>query len=170
MTIIQKVKPFRADADLIVWGMLQLRPARPDEAELLTELCLRSKAVWGYDEAFMHACRAELTLTADDCATPLIQVAAEGDVIAGVVQVTVQADKADLAKLFITPGTIRAGVGRKLFDWAVTTARQRGARWLWIEADPDAAGFYRRMGAIDDGTAPSGSIPGRILPRLKLRL
>jgi hypothetical protein len=26
------------------------------------------------------------------------------------------------------------------------------------------------MGAVDDGIVPSGSIPGRVLPRLKLRL
>ena len=150
--------------------MLQLRPARPDEAEILTELCLQSKAVWGYDDAFMRACRAELTLTAKDCATPLIQVAADGNAVAGVVQVTIDGEAADLAKLFIAPGTLRAGIGRQLFDWAVTTARRHGALWMTIDADPGAAEFYRRMGAVDDGTAPSGSIPGRVLPRLKLRL
>ena len=50
--------------------MLHLRPARPDEADLLTELCLRSKAVWGYDDAFMRACRAELTLSPADFTRP----------------------------------------------------------------------------------------------------
>jgi GNAT superfamily N-acetyltransferase len=150
--------------------MLHLRPARPDEANLLTELCLRSKAVWGYDEAFMRACRAELTLLPADLAATSLQVAVDGNEVAGLVQVVVEGEKADLAKLFIAPSTLRAGVGRQLFDWAVKNARERGARWLWIEADPDAAGFYRRMGAIDDGVAPSGSIPGRLLPRLKLQL
>jgi GNAT superfamily N-acetyltransferase len=150
--------------------MLQLRPARPDEAGLLTELCLRSKAVWGYDEAFMQACRAELTLSAADIAGALLQVAVEGDAVTGVVQVAVDGENADLAKLFIAPSTMRAGVGRVLFEWAASVARDRGARWLWIEADPGAAGFYRRMGAVDDGVAPSGSIPGRVLPRLKLKL
>jgi GNAT superfamily N-acetyltransferase len=150
--------------------MLHLRPARPDEAELLTELCLRSKAVWGYDEAFMRACRAELTLSPADFARSSLQVAVEGDVVTGVVQVVVDGENADLAKLFIAPSTIRAGVGRALFDWAAKVARERGARWLRIEADPDAAPFYRRMGAVDDGVAPSGSIPGRVLPRLKLKL
>jgi GNAT superfamily N-acetyltransferase len=150
--------------------MLHLRPPRPDEAELLTELCLRSKAVWGYDDAFMRACRAELTLSAADFVKSSLQVAVQGDEIAGVVQVVVDGENADLAKLFIAPSTIRAGVGEKLFDWAAKTAREHGAHWLWIEADPDAAAFYRRMGAIDDGTAPSGSIPGRVLPRLKLKL
>jgi GNAT superfamily N-acetyltransferase len=150
--------------------MLHLRPARPDEADILTELCLRSKAVWGYDEAFMRTCRAELTLSPADLAASSLQVAVDGNEVAGVVQVVVDGEKADLAKLFIAPSTLRAGVGRKLFDWAVNSARERGARWLWIEADPDAAGFYRRMGAIDDGVAPSVSIPGRFLPRLKLEL
>lgn len=149
---------------------MHLRPARPDEAELLTELCLRSKAVWGYDDAFMRACRAELTITPADCASFSLQLAVDGDVVAGVVQVVVDGERADLAKLFIAPSTMRTGTGQKLFDWAANTARERGARWLWIEADPDAAGFYRRMGAIDDGVAPSGSVPGRFLPRLKFRL
>ena len=149
---------------------MHLRPPRPDEAGLLTDLCLRSKAVWGYDEAFMRASRTELTLSAADFATSLLQVAVEGDTVAGVVQVVVDGDNADLAKLFIAPSTLRAGLGRKLFDWAANDARQRGARWLWIEADPDAADFYRRMGAVDDGVAPSGSIPGRFLPRLKLAI
>jgi GNAT superfamily N-acetyltransferase len=150
--------------------MLHLRPARPDEVDHLTELCLRSKAVWGYDEAFMRACRAELTLSPADLTTSLLQVAAEGSEVCGLVQVVVRGDEADLAKLFIAPATIRAGIGAKLFAWAATAARARGARWLRIEADPDAVGFYRRMGAIDDGLAPSGSIPGRLLPRLKLKL
>jgi GNAT superfamily N-acetyltransferase len=150
--------------------MLQLRPARPDEAELLTDLCLRSKAVWGYDEAFMRACRAELTLLPADLAATSLQVAVDGNEVAGLVQVVVEGEKADLAKLFIAPSTLRSGVGRQLFDWAVNNARERGACWLWIDADPGAAGFYRRMGAIDDGVAPSGSIPGRFLPRLKLQL
>ena len=119
--------------------MLHLRPARPDEADLLTELCLRSKAVWGYDDAFMRACRAELTLSPADFTRSSLQVAVEGDEVTGVVQVVVDGEKADLAKLFIAPSTLRAGVGRQLFDWAVNNARERGARWLWIEADPDAA-------------------------------
>jgi GNAT superfamily N-acetyltransferase len=149
---------------------MHLRPARIDEAGLLTELCMQSKAVWGYDEAFMRACRAELTLTPADISASSLRVAVEGNDVIGMVQVTVDGEAADLAKLFIAPSALRGGVGRKLFDWAATEARSRGARWMSIEADPDAAPFYRRMGAVDDGVAPSGSIPGRVLPRLKLML
>lgn len=150
--------------------MLQLRDARADETTALTELCLRSKAVWGYDAAFMAACRDELTIKPDDLQRSWLQVAIMGNDIIGLAQVAVNGDDADLAKLFIEPSALRTGAGRILFDWAARVARARGARRLWIEADPDAAPFYRRMGAVDDGVVPSGSIPGRVLPRLKLEL
>ena len=99
-----------------------------------------------------------------------LKVAEIGGHAVGVVQVTIKGQFAELDKLFVEPGRLRSGVGSALFEWATTKARGAGAASMVIEADPDAAGFYRRMGAVDDGTAPSGSIPGRILPRLTLRL
>nr|WP_211354784.1 hypothetical protein [Stackebrandtia albiflava] len=38
------------------------------------------------------------------------------------------------------------------------------------DADPGAEPFYRRMGAVRIGEAPSGSVPGRVLPRMTVRL
>ena len=40
----------------------ELRRALPDEAANLSALALRSKALWGYDAAFMEACRSPLTV------------------------------------------------------------------------------------------------------------
>ena len=150
--------------------MICLRSPRHDEPAALTELCLRSKAVWGYDEEFMRACRRELTLTASIMQSSRLKVAEVGGHLAGVAQVTVKGQIAELDKLFVEPNLLRSGVGKALFDWATTIARDCGAATMAIDADPDAVGFYRRMGAVDDGTAPSGSIPYRLLPRLKLRL
>lgn len=147
-----------------------LRPARPDEAALLTDLVLRSKAMWGYDDRFLAAVRDELVITPDACATGSIQVAQDGERIAGLAEVEVDGDTAELAKLFVAPDAMRSGIGRLLFDWAESTARDAGARAMLIDSDPGAAEFYRRMGAVDDGEVPSGSIPGRMLPRLKLEL
>ena len=39
-----------------------IRPARAEECESLSELARRSKAVWGYDAAFMAACHEELAV------------------------------------------------------------------------------------------------------------
>src|SRR5687768_14923343 len=48
----------------------RIRRARPDEAEHLTALTLRSKAHWGYDADFMAACVPSLTITSERIATP----------------------------------------------------------------------------------------------------
>ena len=150
--------------------MLALRPARPEEGAALTELCLRSKAVWGYDAAFMAACRKELTLTPAGIRTSQVQVAELDGRLAGLAEVKSSGNIVQLEKLFVEPAMLRTGTGRRLLDWAKATAREAGATALVIEADPDAAEFYRRMGAVDDGLVPSGSIPGRLIPRLNLPL
>lgn len=148
--------------------MINLRAARVDELASLSELCLRSKAVWGYDRAFMEACRAELTLSADNLAG--LTVAERDGKIVGVAEISLGGATAHLEKLFVEPTLLRGGVGRVLFEWAKTTAAASGAARMVIEADPDAVPFYRRLGARDDGFAPSGSVPGRLLPRLVLDL
>ncbi|WFU19852.1 GNAT family N-acetyltransferase [Bradyrhizobium sp. CB3481] len=150
--------------------MLALRPARPEEGAELTELCLRSKAVWGYDDAFMAACRKELTLTPASIRASQVQVAELDGRLAGIAEVKSAGRTAQLEKLFVEPAMLRTGTGRRLLDWAKAAARAAGATALVIEADPDAAEFYRRMGAVDDGLVPSGSIPGRLIPRLNLLL
>ena len=85
-------------------------------------------------------------------------------------QVVVQDGMAELHKLFIDPNHMRQGLGQRMMAWAMDVARGQGARTMEIEADPDAAPFYAQMGAIPAGTAPSGSIPGRVLPRFLLTL
>ena len=149
---------------------LIVRQARLEELPDLSELCLRSKAVWGYDQAFLETCRHELTFQPEDLDTTHIAVAETSVGIAGVAQVKVIDTEADLLKLFIAPSELRRGVGRVLFDWAIMEAKRIGATHLIIEADPDAAAFYRRMGASDAGVSRSHSIPGRWLPKLRLEL
>ena len=114
----------------------------------------------------MEACRSELSIDALQLRSTSIVVAEEQGTIVGVAQVKVTGKEADLLKLFVEPAALRGGVGRALFAWAAGEAASMGADSLVIEADPDAAPFYRRMGAADCGFAPSGSIEGRLLPKL----
>jgi GNAT superfamily N-acetyltransferase len=150
--------------------MIKLRDVRPDEFPSLSELCLRSKAVWGYDEAFMAACRSELTLLPAEILSTHLQVAERDTGVVGLAQVKVSGTDADLLKLFIEPVQLKSGVGRLLFEWATAKARSLGAVRMMIEADPGAAPFYERMGARPAGFTASQSIAGRMLPRLQLEL
>ena len=150
--------------------MIRLRDARQNELPRLSALCLRSKAVWGYDDAFMLACRIELTLCPDELTSTHVQVAERGTIAVGLAQVRVIDTDADLLKLFVEPALLRSGVGGLLFEWATAKARSLGAVRMVIEADPGAAPFYERMGARYAGFAPSQSIPGRMLPRMQMEL
>jgi GNAT superfamily N-acetyltransferase len=147
-----------------------LRNARPDELEALVDLCLRSKAVWGYDAAFLAACRDELTLTSADLTSTHLQVLTAGDALLGVVQIVVEIEEAHLLKLFVEPGSLRMGFGKQLLTWAIESSSRLGARRIVIEADPDAVPFYQRNGAMPAGFTPSESVPGRLLPRLVIDL
>lgn len=150
--------------------MISLRPARPDELDELSALCLRSKAVHGYAPAMLEAFRAELTLTPQDLIDDIVLVAERSGKLLGVAQVSVGEDGCYLEKLFVAPSLSGRRVGRVLLEEALDMARKSGAGEIIIEADPGAVGFYRRMGAIRDGYAPSGSVAGRQLPRLVLAL
>lgn len=147
-----------------------IRSPAIEELSALSALCFRSKAVWGYDNDFMEACRRELSIEPGDLQSTSIAVAEQGGILAGVAQIKVTQHEADLLKLFVEPTVMRGGIGRVLFAWAAHSAASQGAKCLLIEADPDATPFYRQMGARDVGLAPSGSIPGRMLPKLVMDL
>ena len=149
---------------------LTIRPATIEELSGLSDLCFRSKAAWGYDKAFMEACRRELSFEPRDLDLTPIAVAERDGKPVGVAQVKVINGEADLMKLFVEPSALRRGTGKALLVWATDVAKKLGASRLTIDADPDAAPFYRRMGAYDVGQAPSGSVPGRLLPKLAMNL
>jgi len=150
-----------------------VRPARVQEASELSDLCVRSKAVWGYDETFMALVRAALEVRPEhiDAGDVWVATAADGS-IAGIVALgpSDQPGTLDLEKLFVAPQRIRNGVGRMLLAYAMAEARRRGARRLTILSDPYAAAFYECSGAIRIGAAPSDAIPGRMLPLFEIRL
>jgi GNAT superfamily N-acetyltransferase len=76
----------------------------------------------------------------------------------------------ELGHLFIEPGLVRRGHGRRLLERAARTAHVLGFRTLRIQGDPNAEPFYQSLGARKVGTQRSASIPGRELPVFELEL
>jgi ribosomal protein S18 acetylase RimI-like enzyme len=144
---------------------LVLRAALPAELDALSRLAMRSKAHWGYDADFLDACRDELTFTATDLAR--IVVAESAGALVGMYTVDGRPPHGVLGNLWVDPAAIGSGIGRSLWSHAIASARARGLSDLMIDADPNAEGFYLRMGAERVGETPSGSIPGRVLPLLR---
>ena len=144
---------------------MPVRNAKPGEAASLTALCVRSKAHWGYDAAFMEKSAAALAVSEDDIAAGHVLVAVdEAGRAVGMASVLPEGETSDLDSMFVDPPAIGSGAGRVLFDVVAALARRQGARRMTILADPNAAAFYERMGARYLRSAPSDAIPGRTLP------
>ena len=149
---------------------MTIRRARADDRDALAALAFRSKAHWGYDEAFMERSRDVLTPTAaylvndpvyvaeDDAGTPI-----------GFYGFVREGRELWLNDLWIEPTLIRSGAGRALFAHAAATARASGEAFFFIESDPNAEGFYLALGAARTGErVAAGS--GRVLPVLRYDL
>ncbi|HEV2913803.1 MAG TPA: GNAT family N-acetyltransferase [Pyrinomonadaceae bacterium] len=143
-----------------------IRQAIPSEAELLTELALRSKGHWGYDAEFLRDCRIDLTLAPEYIASVPVFVIEDRGWIAGFYSLDGQGAEVELMHLFVEPRAIGRGFGRLLFQHAVETARRLGFERLVIGSDPFALEFYESMGAQRVGSVASIVRPGRMLPLL----
>jgi GNAT superfamily N-acetyltransferase len=144
-----------------------IRRARPDEAERLTDLAMRSKAHWGYSDAFMMACRAELAVTPARIAREILFVYDAGDGPEGTCELSIDGDEAEVGLMFVAPASMGKGIGAALWRHMEAEAIRHGVRRLTIASDPGAEGFYRAMGARTIGRVPSESIPGRTLPHME---
>ncbi len=151
-------------------GAVTIRRAERRDREALARLAFRSKAYWGYDEAFMESVREQLTPSEAYVAEGRVYLAEdEHGTILGFYGFLYEDDRLWLYDMFVAPEAIRTGVGRALWAHAVGVARITGEPAFFIESDPNAEQFYLKMGAIRNGQRiAAGS--GRILPVLRYTL
>ena len=78
-------------------------------------------------------------------------------------------DKAELEHMWVQTAYIGTGIGKDLFLDAMERAAKMNVSEVELSADPNAAGFYERMGATRIGDVDS-EIDGkpRKLPRMKV--
>ncbi|WP_291845415.1 GNAT family N-acetyltransferase [Maricaulis sp.] len=150
---------------------VRLRPARAGEEDALSDLCLKSKAHWGYDEAFMAEVAPYLRVTSEAIAAGHTTVAELDDgTMLGVCQIDPGGHHGTLDLLFITPAAIGKGVGRDLFEDARAKLKARGETVMTILSDPYAEAAYIHMGARRVAMRPSEVFKDRKLPWLEVAL
>ena len=146
---------------------MRLKRANPKDALLLTEIAFASKRHWRYPEQWIHEWRGMLTVEPSLIASHEVWEAVVDGTTAGFYALSPKADGLELVHFWVRPEFIGRGVGRALFLHAVNKGRELGARTIYIESDPNAEGFYLRMGAKRVGVV-SGELAGqtRELPLL----
>ena len=117
------------------------------DAEALTRISFAAKRHWGYPERWIEQWSESLTIPPDVVRRNEVYAAVvEGEMV-GFYALVGEGREIGLEHLWVLPEFIGTGVGRALFDHAVRRAVSMNAEVLSIESDPNAEGFYRRMGA-----------------------
>ena len=143
-----------------------IRHAFPWDADWLSALARRAKGHWGYPQEWLDAWADELTLTADYINTHRVFIAEKDGQAVGVCALEDQGDHWALEHVWVEPAYHGSGVGRLLVQEAVAVARSTRNDPITVKSDPNATGFYTRLGAVEIGStpAPAPGSPDRTLP------
>jgi GNAT superfamily N-acetyltransferase len=121
--------------------------AKPGYAANLTEIAFAAKRHWGYPENWIKSWCDLLTIQPEFIGRHETHSAILDGRIVGFYALGRKDRQMDLVYLWVLPDSMGQGIGRSLFQHAVECLRESGSRELKIESDPNAEGFYQRLGA-----------------------
>jgi GNAT superfamily N-acetyltransferase len=140
-----------------------IRPPRLDEGERLREIAIAAKAHWGYPLEQVRSWADQGDFSAAGLQAKDFFVAEEDGRAVAFASVIGQGAVCVLDDLWVEPAAMGKGVGAALFRAAQARAKTLGARTLEWEAEPNAVGFYERMGARYLRDSPPTAF-GRVIP------
>lgn len=125
---------------------LQVLRATPEQADELSRIAQAAKAHWGYPQRWLEIWQPQLTFSSRYFEENEGWVAVIEERPMGFYTLQEENGNACIENLWVLPEFIGKGIGKMLFLHAVEQARQRGYKILQLEADPNAVGFYKKMG------------------------
>ena len=134
---------------------MNIRRATGADAPVLTRIAHAAKRHWGYGDDLIALWTADLTVTPPVIEADPVYCAVLGSDIVGFYALSREGAVIELEHMWVDPGSMGTGVGARLFAHALEMARALGGRTLEIASDPNAEGFYLRMGARRVGSVPS---------------
>jgi ribosomal protein S18 acetylase RimI-like enzyme len=129
----------------------QIVRATPKQADELTRIAQAAKAHWGYPKRWLELWAPQLSFSPEYFEKYEGWVAILDQRPIGFYTLQEEDGNACIENLWVLPEFIGKGVGRALFLHAVEQSRQRGYEILQLVADPNAAGFYEKMGMYKVG-------------------
>ncbi len=159
---------------------LIIRKAQVTESEALTCLSFSSKRYWNFPEEYIDIWKDELTITPAYIQGNLVYVAEVDAILVGYFSIVeIQEDFWAgqvfvqrgfwLEHIFIKPEFIGKRVGTELLSFAKDLCKKKEIECLYIFSDPNAKGFYDKMGARYIKESPS-SIDGRTVSLYELKV
>jgi len=149
---------------------MKIERAIPSQAEILTRIAVSAKSYWNYPPHWIEIWLPQLTILGEYITANETWMATMDDKPIGFYALS-NGDEVQLDHLWVLPEFIGQGIGAKLFNHAIERGHLRGVKKLTIEADPNAFGFYQKMGAYKVGEQ-RGEVDGqpRILLLMEIKL
>jgi GNAT superfamily N-acetyltransferase len=130
---------------------LCLRFASASERQALEDLQRRASLVYEVYRPALLANPGAIHLPASQLEEQRARVAEQGGVVLGFSVVLPLGNVCELDGLFVDPGHWRRGIGRALMEDAFALGRAGGAWMMEVTANPQAEGFYARLGFARSG-------------------
>jgi GNAT superfamily N-acetyltransferase len=126
--------------------MISIRIAKLEEADALSQIAIAAKGHWNYPGHWMELWLPQLTFSSEYFEQNESWAAEENGTPIAFYTLQDRDGIAWLENLWVLPAYIGKGVGTQLFMHAVELARGRGYKILQLEAEPNALGFYEKIG------------------------
>lgn len=147
---------------------LEIVRAQPHDAATLKLIAIAAKSYWGYPEHLVAEWAATPIISPMDIAYSPVYVAYDAQQAIGWYRLLTDRSPAILEDLWVMPSWIGRGIGRALLAHAIAQCQARGIAQMDLEADPNAVGFYLRMGGRIIGESISEW--QRLVPRIRFDL
>jgi GNAT superfamily N-acetyltransferase len=121
---------------------MEYRPAKVEEAELLSDLAIESKGYWGYPNHLLDIWRKDLRIEEEYIETNVVRTIWENGDLVGFFALTI-GDESELEHLWLRPKVIGTGIGKETFSQVVKEFRERDIQFFDIVSDPNAENFYQ---------------------------
>jgi ribosomal protein S18 acetylase RimI-like enzyme len=139
---------------------IEVRGATPEDLDALQALYRRSAMIWESTRPLLAQHPELVEPSEQSIARGTVRVAIENGARVGFSEVIPIAGAGELEALFVEPDMMGRGFGKALVEDAVATARRGGCSRLEVTANPNALGFYQRVGFIVIGEAATQFGPG----------
>ena len=144
-------------------AILKYIDAFPTDFQLLTETAILSKQYWGYSNELIDLWRTDLEVSREYIQTNKVVKVYNQDTFIGFFSLkTVDKGVVEIDHLWVIPTEIKKGYGRQIFQYIKRYLQTQGRKTAQLIADPNAKGFYDKMGGQVVGQVQS-KISGRFL-------
>ncbi len=137
--------------------------ATPSDTDSLRILARQSEAFWGYNNTFLDTFDSTFNITSSFIRQNPVYLLREHAIPLAFWGLKPTGGRWELEYFYVAVQALGNGYGKCMWNHMTSWCQNHQTGPIQFVTSPQAAGFYEKMGAVQDGTVPS-SIDGRMIP------